>query len=332
MEPTSPAAPAAPAAAPAATPAINPSDAGRTLREAREARRNAALTPPAAAKVDAAQPVAAAPAAKPEASTDEVLALVRKERALNEGRAALEREREAMKANQPDLDMVKAIKDARTKGDRLAVLKAVGFTDADLYEGEGALFHQLLELAKGAPAKEAAPDIAALVAAELERKEAERVASMSEERKTAREARLGKADVWHGELVGFANANLKDYPAIKAYGSIDPTALINPDYYAPGHPWHDPQQEPGYVQKFLNWSKGRMPTHKEVLDAFESQYREDAKARMTELAPTLGFEALRAPASAAFPKQQDGPPPAAATVESLDDIKLRRKALLMRPR
>jgi hypothetical protein len=41
-----------------------------------------------------------------------VLALVRKERALNEGRAALEREREAMKANQPDLDMVKAIKDA----------------------------------------------------------------------------------------------------------------------------------------------------------------------------------------------------------------------------
>lgn len=326
MEPTSStAAPAAPAAPAGAAP-ITPSDAGRTLQQQREARKTAALTPPAPVKTEAAPPVVTA---KPESGTDEVLALVRKERKLNEDRAALEREREALKASQPDLDMVKAVKEARGKRDFVAALKAQGFTDAELFDGEGALFHQLLELAKGAPAAEAAPDVAALVAAELERREAERVAAMGTERQQARESRIAKSGAWQGELVGFANANLKDYPAIAAYGQLDPGALINPDYYPPGHPWHDPRQEPGYVQQFLAHTKGRMPTHKEVLDAFEAQYREDAKTRLGGLATHLGFAELHAPASAAFPKQLDGTPAAVAVGESLDAIKERRKAGLL---
>jgi hypothetical protein len=314
---------AAPAPVPAA-PAITASDAGRTLAQVREARRQAASAPPVAATPETTTAAAEAPK---EAPTDEVLALVRQERRLAQDRAQLERDRAALKDAQPDLDMVKAIKEAKTKGDRIAILRAVGFTDEDLYNGEQALFHQLLELAKGAPAAEAAPDVAALVAAELERREAERVAAMGTERQQARETRIAKSGAWQGELVGFANAHLTDYPAIAAYGQLDPASLINPDYYPPGHPWHDPKQEPGYVQQYLAHTKGRMPTHKEVLDAFEAQYREDAKKRLGGLATHLGYAEVHAPASASMNRQQDGSP-APVVGETLDAIKERRKLLL----
>lgn len=83
-------------------------------------------------------PAASVPAEKPDKLAERLALLTAEDERVKADRAAVAAEREALKAERaaeaPDLDLGRAIREARTKGDRVAIIKAAIGADVDMGE------------------------------------------------------------------------------------------------------------------------------------------------------------------------------------------------------
>jgi hypothetical protein len=331
--------PAAAAATPAsndnAKPAVDASTAGKTLRsfadlKARAKAQEAAKTTPAPAANDNAKPAAAAnDNAKAKSAEDRELEAL--DRILREDerqkaeakklaaeRAAWQAEREREKA---ELEIARAIKAARDKGDPLGLLRALGLTDADIYEGDQPFIYRLAEArTKGAqPISEQERIDAAIEqkllakASEQQKAEEARLTKEREEaqqRQAAAEQKLSTAKAAYGKNVAaiFAEGAAAKFPSIgKAIAlgqrlgvAFDPAAAATE--YA--------------LANLAHTNGAQMLTEEEALSDLEEFYAERFKEQ-PEPEKKPEPERLRATGISVNPswQRQDGAPAAATPAD-----------------
>lgn len=216
-------------AAPTTTPAAEPAKTEPVTVKDRftdvKARAREAEKPPA---------VEAKPAEKPVdpdlAAVTRILEQDRRVKAeakrVSEERAALNADRERDKAERATAI---AAKEAIGKRDAIGALRALGFTDAEIYDGDDSILFKLAEARVNKPQLDAATQIESAIAAKLaEREEAEKAALTAKEKVDAdaiaakqaeAEAFTAQAKVAYAENVtAIAAANIAKYPTLAAFG------------------------------------------------------------------------------------------------------------------
>lgn len=291
--PASAAAPATPAAE-TKVPSLAERQAARraTLAKA-PANDSAAPSAPAASTPATPATAGGKPPAGSESDEDAALsALVNEDRRVKaeakriaDERKKLDDDRKAWedtrKSEETELAATRAAKAARAKGDTVGALRALGYTNEDLYESDGALFWQLAELQSKRPeatAEEAAAKLVdqklaerdAAAKAEKERADAERKKTEDAAAEASAKEDQKARDDFHKSIVTTANAAIaKDaskYKAIRAHGGLNPAAVDR------------------YVEDFYKASGNTaIPSEVEILDAFEAAFLEDAKKKAEAL-------------------------------------------------
>jgi len=276
--PATPNAPATTPPAPDAAPAVAaPPPAKVTAKDAFAALK-------ARAKEAAAKPAEAAPAekpldeqaAKPEpekvdpdlAAVNRILQEDRRVKAearrIAEEKATLKAERER---HAPDLEKVTAVRAAMEKRDALTALRALGFTDAEIYDGDDSIVFKLAEARTRKPEIDAAAVAERVINEKLTAKDAAekaaREAADKEKAEAAARAQAERAQVIEQAKDGFtrqvaeiAAADPSKYPTLVALGV--------PAHVATDYAWHALMESNG----------ARDVSEQEALEAIEKYYAE----------------------------------------------------------
>lgn len=233
--------------------------------------------------------------AKTSAEDDEIAArLARLANASNEAarqrklrereRAAEERERAASIAHSKEIDLAKRLEAAKTKGSKIAVLEAAGYSREEI-ANSGWVVDLLNELGEGEAPKP-------LTEADVERKIAERMKAAEDERRAAEERERERKAAENAAAMENFYARVKveykagDYPILRAQKVT-------------------PRQLDGFYQEHLKSHPGQFLTEKELLDHAETAVRAGIKAEKERLAK---LEEIISPK----PKEEKKPLPPAA--------------------
>lgn len=175
-EPTT-TAPAAPAATTTTTPAAAPA-AGQTPNAAKSFTE---LKERARAAAKPATPAASDTPAKPDPDIAAVERILHEDRRVKDARAKLDAERAQWAAEKEtekiEVESARAAKLAREKGDVLGLLKALGLSERDIYEGEDSLIFKLADLRGKQPQLAESERIEQVVQEKLTQKAAEEKAA-----------------------------------------------------------------------------------------------------------------------------------------------------------
>lgn len=225
-------APAAPQT-PATAPAVDPSTAGKALRAAQsydalKAKAKAASAPAPGAAAEPAKPAAAA---KVDPDVEAVERILREDARSKAERKAAQADREAAAAERAaarvEVDAARAARDARAKGDAIGALKALGFTEADIYEGDESIVFKLAESRALKPQLDERARLEAVVADKLAEKEAaekadgeakaKAAADEAEKAKAAAEANVTSArEAYAKNVIQSVSAAPDKYPSLLA--------------------------------------------------------------------------------------------------------------------
>lgn len=231
----------------------------------------------AKAPAPAAKPEAKAEPAKPAAKDPDVEAVERilresernkkEAKRLAEEKTAFAAEKEQDKTER---EIARAVRAAREKGDVVGILKAHGFTDADIWQGDNSILFKLAEAKTKAPEVDQKTLLEAAVAEKLEEKEA---AAKAEKEKTDKESKdkeaaeaakvtelVGSAQERYSRSVAeIAAANREKYPTLIELGI--PVKVVT-DYA-----WHTLKNSNGET----------VLTEEQALADVEEHYRAKAK-------------------------------------------------------
>lgn len=263
--------PAAPAAEPAKEAAKEPA---KTVGDKFAAVKEKAKAP-AAKPAEAKPEEKPAPIAAKDPDVEAVERILRQDaqnkkeaKRLAEERAAIAAEREREK---PELETARAVKAAREKGDVVGILKAHGFTDSDIWEGNTSILFRLAEAKTKAPEVDQAAQLETAIAAKLAEKEA---AAKGETEKAAKEA-AEKAEKEKAELAAVVESAQDRYSK-----SVATIAAANPEKYPTLVKLGIPVKTvTDYAwQVLINTKNETILTEEEALADMEKFYLEKARA------------------------------------------------------
>lgn len=137
-----------------------------------------------------------------------------------------------------ELDAARAARAAREKGDVIGALKALGLTEADIYEGDDSVLFKLADARSKKPEIDEKTRLEAVVAEKLKEKEdAEKTAAEAKDKEEKEKAAKVQSDVdaqvttardaYSENVLAIAAANPSKYPAMVALGI---TAKVVTDY------------------------------------------------------------------------------------------------------
>lgn len=263
-----------------APPAVDPSTAGKALRAARsfedlKAKGREAAKPAPAAKEEPKTATTPAKAADPDAEAVE--RILREDRRVKEEAKKLEREKAELAAKSAEVksaaELKAQVEAARANKDAVGVLRALGYTDDDIFTGDDALIFKLAEAKAKAPAITDKAALEKVVADKLAERDA---AEKAETEKKAQEAADAAAQKQ-------AEAKLAIESAKENYSkSVARIAAAAADKYPTLVKLGIPV---GVVTEYA-WNTGvesqwkTVLTEEQALEQLETHYRERARAAL----------------------------------------------------